>query len=60
MILDVRFSNGIILPEYKVKSIIRDGEWLTLIEENEAITNINLNNVDIYSIYEEGPGKENE
>lgn len=54
MIIDIRFSSGMILHNYKIKtySVAQDG-WMTVIEETDAITYINLSNIDLFTIYEE-------
>ena len=56
MKIDIRFSSGMILHEYEVKDILSFGHWLKLIEDTGAITYVNLNNVDIYTVY----GEEND
>lgn len=50
-----------ILHEYEIKEMSLFGNWLKLIEDTGAITSVNLNNVDIFTVYgeEENNGEKN-
>lgn len=53
MKIDIRFSSGMILHEYEIKEMSLFGNWLKLIEDTGAITSVNTNNVDIFTVYKE-------
>lgn len=53
MIVDIRFCSGFILHNWKAQEVLVSEHWLKVIEENGAISKVNLDNVDLYTIYGE-------
>ena len=50
------FKGGMAIQDYRLKDYeivsIGNKEWLKIIEDNNGITYINLDNVNMYSLYE--------
>ena len=60
MKIDIRFSSGMILNNYEVMEVKYDETFenlLKLFEYTGAITYVNMDNVDIFTVYVEGVKK---
>ena len=58
MRIDIVFCNGYVFQDYEIKEYKLESNWLLIRDMQDMISYVNIDNVNVYTLYEDG--KEND